>query len=124
MAPLPVAAVGAAIAAVAVGAGAAIAVGVGETTSSNVHFRHQRSLNNNRPTTAKDDGPTPARGVLGRDTVILVVAVHLLGLGDKLRERGGERQRLGDSHRPVNVQFVNHDVPRHAGTGCRRGAIG
>jgi hypothetical protein len=52
-------------AAVTAAAGAAVtaaagAVGVGETTTSNVHFRHHRcSLNNNRPATPKNDGPTP-----------------------------------------------------------------
>jgi hypothetical protein len=74
-----IAAAGAAIA--AAGAAVTAAGAGGETTSSNVHFRHHRcSLNNNRPATTKDDGPAAGAGVLRHDTVILVVAGHLLGV--------------------------------------------
>jgi hypothetical protein len=45
-----------------------------------------------RPATPKDDGPTPA-GVLGHDTVILVVAGHLLGLVGGRDQHGGKLAR-------------------------------
>jgi hypothetical protein len=53
----------------------------------------------NRPATPKDDGPAPAPGVLRHDTVILVVAVHLLGLVGGLSQRGGELECLLDRER-------------------------
>jgi hypothetical protein len=38
------------------------------------------------------------------------VAVHLLGLGGRSHERGGEFPRLLDGERVIRVQIVNHDV--------------
>lgn len=74
-----------------------------------------------RPATPKDDGPTSAPGVLGHDTVNLVVAGHGLGLVGGRDERGAELACHGWCERAVDLAHVDlaFDAAVHVlNTGC------